>query len=445
MSHMDFEQWTTHEDGSQTSAASSAYRSISNRLSVPSTSNILFFDPRLMGHHMEFLHHVASYGVQQDTFRVHLVVHPHVEEKAPSLVALANAHPEDVVLHPLTEQEFAATERTETIFQRAIAGWEAAAMRARRVKASHCVFMEVNAYQPVLGLPRARRAPFQTSGILFFPYCRLEPASQKLLPRLKTHLETLRKRWQLRWVLSNPTVQTLFLLNDPWGARQLNEELGKGTFASLPDPVPFVQDEAPVPSSVVDWANRKWDGQRTHVLLFGSLRRAKGVLPTLQAFRDLPGEHAARMSFHLLGRSRDDLTDTLSGLVDTLRYGQPRLKVHFEDRYLSESELSVALDRSDLVLAPYLRTEGSSGVLGHAASHRLPVIGPRTGLIGQLIESYALGTALERITPATLREALMAHVPNPRAHASVSGMQRYADERTPTAFARTLTDTLLQG
>lgn len=396
-----------------------------------------------MGHHVEFLHHVASYGAQQDALRVHLVVHPHVEEKAPSLVALGNDHPESVVLHPLTEQELAATEQTDTVFQRAIAGWEAVETRARRVNASHCIFMEVNAYQPVLGLPRARRAPFHTSGILFFPYCRLDPPSNTPMARLRTWGERLRKQWQLRWVLSNPKVDTLFLLNDPWGADWLSENLGRDAFASLPDPVPPFPSIESAPPDVVDWADHEWPGNRTHFLLFGSLREVKGIHPTLDAFRRLPAEHAAQMSLHLLGRSREDLSDTLPELVEAVRRKQPRLQVHFEDRYLSETELEVALDRSDVVLTPYLRTEGSSGVLGHAASHRLPVIGPCTGLIGQLIEAYDLGMCLKQITAQTLSAALSAHVAASQPQASLSGMQRYVEERKPSDFARTLVDFFL--
>ena len=398
-----------------------------------------------MGHHVEFLEHAARYSAAQSDIQIHLVVHPHIEEHAPSLVQLASAHPNCVFLHPLTESEFEATERTDTIFSRALAGWEAAEKRGRQVGADHCVFMEMNAYQPILGLPRVRQAPFQTSGILFFPYCRLDVDSSSWKASLHLQAEKVRKHLQLRWVLSNPNVHTLFLLNDPWAARELSSALGSDALASLPDPVPLLPDAVDVSPEVSTWMNAEWGADRTHFLLFGSLREAKGVRPALKAFHQLNDADARTASLHILGRTRAEMAESLPKLVDALRIQQPKLHVHFEDRYLSESELSAALHHSDVILAPYLRTEGSSGVLGHAARYKRPVIGPSTGLIGQLIETYGLGTGLPEITATTLSCALRSHLQKPDSAASKQGMQQYVKERSPEVFARTFFQTIRDG
>ena len=185
-------------------------------------------------------------------------------------------------------------------------------------------------------------------------------------------------------------------------------------------------------------------GQTIH-LLFGSLREAKGVRPALKAFHQLNDADARTASLHILGRTRAEIAESLPKLVDALRIQQPKLHVHFEDRYLSEPELSAALHHSDVILAPYLRTEGSSGVLGHAARYKRPVIGPSTGLIGQLIETYGLGTGLPEITATTLSCALRSHLQKPDSAVSKQGMKQYVKERSPKAFARTFFQTLRDG
>jgi glycosyltransferase involved in cell wall biosynthesis len=371
---------------------------------------------------------------------MHLVVHPKFDHYAPEVVALASQHPSRVAIHPLTETEFAATE-TDTILRRAIAGWEAIEERGRRFDIDHCVVMEMNAYQPVLGLPRAREGSFQTSGILFFPYCRIPSDGLALSDRVWASVERFRKYCQMRWVISNPNVETIFVLNDEWGADQMNDDVGRDVFHPLPDPVPPSPD-TPAPEDEIEWSNTWWTEAHMHFLLFGSLRRHKGVEQTIEAFGRLPEQAASQMALHLLGQPREELEGELSRLTDALKDRQPDLTVHLESRFLSDTELDLALQQSHVVLAPYQRTEGSSGVIGHAAKHGCPVIGPQTGLIGSLIRDYDLGLTIDTTSPNALCRALRRCLGGTEDVGSKVGMKRYVDERSPETFAETILSTL---
>jgi len=397
---------------------------------------ILVFDPRLIGHHVEYLRHLVEYAAGRNDLELDLVVHPEFHNHAASVAQYAERHPSTIHVHPLTPSEFAATERTNTIWSRALAGWEAAATRAQRVEADHCVFMEINAYQSVIGLPRVRSVPFRTSGILFFPFPRIDASTGTLKTRTQKWLNKARKRLQVRWMLSNPQFHTLFVLNDVWTKRVFKETFQYSDIQSLPDPVP--------PSSTDDasdeervWAQSQWASKRTHFLIFGSLREGKGIEEAFRAFHSLDSEDASHAALHVLGKPRETMMNALPRLVRDLEQMHPSLEIHYEDRFLSDAELDLALKSSDTVLAPYQRTEGSSGVLGHAAKHRCPVIGPRSGLMGALMGEYSLGMTINAEDPGAIAQALQRSIRDPETAFDSTGMARYVDERSPHTFAHT--------
>ena len=400
---------------------------------------ILLFDPSVVGHHLEypshFMNYVANKGVNHE---LHFAVHSEFEHRAPDLVELANAYPDRLKVHPIDESEQNAVE-SASISRRVLSSWNIAEKYARKLEVDHCVFLEMNLYQPVLGLLRARNVPFRISGILFFPYVRIEVANSSFLERVKAKIERYRKHWQIRWVLSNPQMEAIFLFNDAKGAQQLNAIHATNKFRALPDPVlprKGYTEETASPFKPTD--------ARGHFLFFGAMRKQKGVRELIQAMRLLSEKEARQTALHILGRSSEDFANELRRLVEGLRQAQPHLHVQHEDRFLEYAELERALDSCDVVLAPYQRTEGSSGVIGHAAKHGKPVIGPNTGLIGTLIRDYGLGRATNTSDPSDIAGAIQEALDDPRELASKEDMQRYVNERSPDQFASTVVETLAE-
>lgn len=406
----------------------------------------MIFDPFVVGHHVEFLRHLAEYAIEEETHQLHFVVHPRFPELFPDLTRRVHAHPRHVALHSLDEDEFQEI-KSGNIFRRALAGWEALDARARAIGADHSVFMEINTYEPALGLPRARSVPYQISGILFFPYCRIEASSSGWWPQIRRGIERARKFGQIEWVLSNPKVDRVYVLNDSTAAEQLQSAHRTDAFLSLPDPVPSLDAagelgaESPSTVAGAQWKKEHWPEDRVHFLLFGSLRPQKGIYPLVDAVQQLSPSEAKRTALHLLGQPKGALDEELPEVIAQLRRTLPSLHVHYEDRFLSDVELAQAIEQSDVVLAPYQRTEGSSGVLGQAAKHGRPVIGPSTGLISALIQEFQLGTTVDATRPDAIRNALRECLDDHNI-GSVEGMARYVRERTPTAFAQTLLSSL---
>jgi glycosyltransferase involved in cell wall biosynthesis len=401
---------------------------------------ILLFNPRIVGHHSEHLRFVANYASKSDDYEVYILGHPDIRSKDKKLDK-ESRESESVSIFSMKRSEHSVFSRKSSI-KRSLEGWKIASRYAMKLDVDHCVFMEVNIYQAVLGLPRARGMSFSTSGILFFPYCRIEPDSDTFLSRLGTAIEKSRKHLQLRWVLSNPDIDTIFLLNDEWGARKLNRDLRTDVFEALPDPVPSFSSGDRRDGELSNWGEKWWGDDRMHFLLFGSLREDKGVRVAIRSFCNLAADDAERAVLHILGEPRENLEEELPELVNDLRQNKPNLPVHFEGRFLSEGELDFALSHSDVILAPYQRTEGSSGVLSHAANYRLPVIGPKTGLVGRLIEQYGLGTTVNAGSADRLRQSISAYLQNADDEWNPAGMRKYVSERSPNDFAGKLLNTL---
>ena len=417
---------------------------------------ILFFGARAEGHHSEYARHLAQYAAgRPELGHLHFVYPDSISQYGPAAVEAIRREPH-CHLHELSRGEEKRIEAA-SLLRRSFVEWDVAAQYVRHIDADHCVLLELNVFQVALGLPRGK---FNTdvTGILFFPYPRLEAEGNTLLDRLSCRVEKARKHLQLRWMLRNRNVNTVFLLNDRASAKYLNQFWpSRRPFSMLPDPVPslgekqegegaerssvegVVQDQ----SSTREAALREGGTERFVFLMFGALRTEKGVLEVGEAFKRLDSTIAKQATLCLFGKVRPDLEDEFPGLVASLRRAQPDLRLRIDDRFLPEEELHRALQEADVVLAPYLQAEGSSGVIGHAARYRTPVIGPNAGLVGALIERYDLGTRVDASRPDAIAEAVQDYVRGTRSLCGTAGMQTYVEERTPARFAETIFDAVL--
>src|SRR5689334_22236304 len=81
---------------------------------------------------------------------------------------------------------------------------------------------------------------------------------------------------------------------------------------------------------------------------------------------------------------------------------KPGLWFKVEDRRLEHAELEMLVDQTDIVLAPYQRFVGSSGVLLWAAWAARPVLAQDFGLVGRLVRDHHLGAVADSYDSAAL-------------------------------------------
>lgn len=398
------------------------------------SDHVLIYDPYTAGHHLEYLSHLVRYEGNRETGRrLSLVVHPEFDERRPDLVADVRAS-ENVDVHPLQSEEWGRIRGASTLLGQSVAEWNVVRTYGHDLQVDRCILMEMNVLQFAIGLP-LQPVDFEVEGILFFPYVRIDCEGRSPLDWWACRLERLRKWGQTAWMLRNASLQTVYVLNDSVAARRLNRQFPKRKpFRALPDPIVRMQSAGEPEDCPAD---EKETGRMT-LLMFGALREEKGVRLFIEALQGLDDDTASRLEARFVGEAQDPLAHDLSGLIDRLRASRPTLKVYHEDRFVSFGELEREIRRADVIVAPYTRTEGSSGVLGHAAQYRVPVLGPKTGLIGDLIESYQLGTTVAGPTPDALRRRIRQIVEAGRVACSEDGMHTYVAERSPERFVATL-------
>ena len=389
----------------------------------------VLFDTESTGHHREYLQHVVRYVKSENPdYGIVLVVHPSI-----AAVLGQESGADCIEVIEIDSDTIAELHDIGSLWRRSLREWEVADEYARAVEADHCVLMSLNWFQFALGLPSAHVIPYTLSGILFFPYVRIESGTNGLLSQIAYQMRRFRKCATLRWMMRNTQLRTVFVLNDPGAANQLNHRVDaqKQRFRALPDPV-LHPDEMESGKELREVYNI--DDDRSIFLFAGTVSERKGILAALDAFEHISAEERSRSALLVLGRLKEEMAGEVKQRVRRLREFED-FQIRTDFRFLSDSEFNRAFRGCDTVLAPYRRTEGSSGILGHAARVRRPVIGPESGLIGDLIRKYHLGITVETASPVRIAEALSRTLSG-HVQIDTDAAVRYVEERTPEQFAQ---------
>jgi Glycosyl transferases group 1 len=115
------------------------------------------------------------------------------------------------------------------------------------------------------------------------------------------------------------------------------------------------------------------------------------------------------------------------------------LRLGCENRRLSEDEIGQLLVRADVVLAPYQRFVGSSGILLWAARAGKPVLTQNFGLIGRLVRDRHLGLVADVESETGLLAAIRRVIHDGiDAFFDPGSLQSFVAERPPHRFAGTI-------
>lgn len=178
-------------------------------------------------------------------------------------------------------------------------------------------------------------------------------------------------------------IQSLFVLNDVSASFYLNKLYKSIKFAFLPDPY-LALDKSQTFSR--DYFNIGKD--KIVYLHFGALTRRKGTINIIKAIEKLNIAHSEKLTFIFAGRIFPDIsTEFYSILKRTNR----KCQIIVYDEFCSFEFLASLIAACDFILIPYFNSLQSSGVLGHSAFFRKPVVGPNDGLLGKNIRKYSLG------------------------------------------------------
>jgi glycosyltransferase involved in cell wall biosynthesis len=240
----------------------------------------------------------------------------------------------------------------------------------------------------------------------------------------------LRKSVLYRFMLLNRSVESVLTL-DPFFARYaLAAYRGGVKVRAVPDPTQWTGGEGGNRTAMAP------EGGRVKFLMFGYLAERKGILALLTAIAYLPPATAARVSLIIAGNVDPDIRDRLSHAISDLLVLQPTVRLAFNEGRLSDADLKREVERCDVILAPYQRFVGSSGVLIWAATAGKPVLTQDFGLLHRLVQDYRLGLTTDTCDPRRLAEMIECMVvEGPTRHFDATLAAQFIRERSPRSFA----------
>ena len=390
---------------------------------------LLFYDLHLTGHHVEFLYHLIKYKIEFSNCASFLILtHPKIWPKLRELQLPIDLQAIGVTLHHPRPDEMLRLSKAKSVHKRAEEELRIVNRVVRMHKVKVCYFMTLNSFQFALGNHINKMLPCRIRGILFNPLGTVKSNLPKKLIRI-------RKELTIWWMLRNKKIEHIYLLNNDKMANILNLKYKrKGLFVAAPDPVMVI----PEGEQDYEFIKLVRPSKRMRFLAFGSLSSRKGIFLVLKALWQLPECLDKQIEIVFAGKIVENERKTFKNAVSELVKARPNIAVQYVDEFLPYGAIRALFTSSDVILIPYLASHASSGVVGHAALYGKPVIGPASGLLGRLIKTYNLGTAIPEIDAEKLSSAFQKYLSNDKQWGKHQGMQLFVKERHPIRFVETL-------
>lgn len=387
--------------------------------------SILVFEPDGEGHALEWLEHLVRYAAADTS--ISILAPPTLCDALARSVA--GAASDRIHLVPLTRLEQKLCLQRPLILA-AFARWWIVRRHLKASGAQEGLFLMIDLESLPLALGLGMGGA-RVSGILFRPsvhYGAIGPYA----PRRRERLRDWRKAFLYRRMLRNPALGRVLSL-DPFFATWAHSHYERGDkIQALPDPALPPAEEAGAPRSVQGFVPEG----RIGFLLFGYLTERKGPLVVLEALALLPPGIASKVAVLFAGRIDPALAGQLDASRRALAESQPELWLRIEDRRLDEAELVDLVRVSDVVLAPYQRFVGSSGVLLWAARAGRPVLAQEFGLVGRLTRDHGLGVSVDSSDPFELAREITNMVERgPARFIDRDTATRFVEAQTPQRFA----------
>lgn len=382
--------------------------------------NILFFDIDITGHHSEYISHIVDYitTIENDN-NYYFVVHPSFQEKFPAIVnnSLKN---NSIKFIKTTNDEINKLDTANRII-RSKNHFRLMNYYSLKYNVEVTYLLHMNVFQIALGL---YKVPYKIKGILFMQFTNMRIRS------IKDYYYYLRRYFPMLLCIRNKNLDSIFLLNDTESVVSLNSKFKKNNvFKFLADPIPFVEGEKDF--DIREFYNIKKD--KKIFLHFGALSERKGTLDILDAVYFLR-DNQDKVTIILAGKATDEFAETLTERIFQVQ-NTTGIQLIWDNSFLANERVVALFNQCDVVLIPYKNAEASSGVLGHTISSYKKVIGPSNGLIGKMIDEYALGVTIDNITPEKLANVFYSEdlISNNFTH-----YLEYIEDHKPVNFVKTL-------
>lgn len=370
----------------------------------------LIFELGYTGHYPHYIRHLAQFwSHQRYPGKLTILVSPQFAHHHAEVLAVGQASGPDPQLGRLRFKVLSEAEADQLVprqspltrAQRSLQEWALLQKYVQSLQVTHALLLYFDSFQTAVLLKRPLSCLF--SGIYFRPtlhYCTLG----RHAPTAKSRVQSLRERVVLPRVVKHPQFQHLFCL-DPYFVEFAQQRLQMPSARYLPDPVvtqPLLQD-----LSLPDYRQKLGiEAGRTTFLLFGALYdRRKGIEQVLDAITQLSKAACQKVCLLLVGQLGDGPENFLQARIQELRKTHA-VQVIICNGFVPDEEVSLCFQVTDIVLAPYQRHVGMSGILVHAAAAQKPLIASNYGLLGELVSRLQLGITVDTTVSAEIAMAM---------------------------------------
>lgn len=353
--------------------------------------SILIFDIEISGHHTEYLLHLMKFIKKyKDPAEYVFIVSPLFKDFIKNKIE-DDGFVSELNIIQISKDEYFYVNKNAYIW-RSIKTYKLIKKYALRYMVSDIFVMSINIL--IFSLIIYRGA-CSISGIMFAQFLRMEKTG------IKNKIKYIRKYVQTFLLTLNKGVRNIYLLNDEESCENLNMKYKTRIFRYLPDPI---QNIDPIMGYNVR-AEYGVNEKKKIFLHFGSLSIRKGTLGILDSIPKINKDILSDILFFFVGVPDKSIAGFLSEKIEYYKKNYSA-QIISDYSYVSDSKMKSLFDQADVVLMPYKNIESSSGVLGLAAASGKIVIGPKKGLVGDLIKKYNLGFTLEEINPDSIGFAI---------------------------------------
>ena len=410
---------------------------ITNEMKINSDRKLMLFDLSIYGHHPSYIQHFINYWSQQElSGSLDIVVSQKFFQEHSNVVKQsAELKREDINFIAISQEEEAKLKPRNSSINRnvlAFQEWKLFCKYADLLKITQALIMYLDPY--LLPLAVGMQPPCSFSGIYFRPTFHY-PSFNNYIPSWKNRLQQLREKFILNQVLRNPQLKTLFCL-DPFAVKHINNFESEARTIHLPDPVVLNTKNEYQLNNLRERLGIK--SSKKIFLLLGALNGRKGIYQLLEAIQLLPSALCEQMCLVFVGEANPIDKALIKSKVAATCQAQPvQIIEHYE--FVPEHEVQAYFQLADVVLAPYQRHVGMSGILLLAAAANKPVLSSNYGLMGEMVQRYQLGIAVDSTVPKEIAQGLQRCSNEALEELSDRNkMTLFAKQNTPERFASTI-------
>lgn len=399
---------------------------------------ICFADPLKGGHR---IHHVVALIrvlARQASVESIFAVHPGVAEGAQKVLAENLLQSSGCVFRPLNENLFRKIRSNNKDAFHGYLGLRILERIAKENRCHHLHLMQLDTFLPGLSLRLLMAGRISYSGLYFRPTMHYNSVFGTNLKNREVLLNRI-KSVLLSQILASRRVKVVQSLDNYFPHAFQSSNHG--------DKLVAIPDLASPPKSSQRPENlpKRWTDRPTRLLLFGAISSRKGVFVLLDALNSLPEHVVNHISILLAGRVNDNERERIKNNMGALAVNRPNIAVDMIDRYLSDQELWWLVQKTSMVIMPYQRHIGSSGVLCWAAAAGKPVLSQSFGFIGQEIEQNKLGIAVDTEDPDVLAVAIANFAKGGfDGEEQTQKRKEYAFRHTEEAFGKATIESIIQ-